>query len=96
MHNILWTEHACFTCEGAFNVHNHHLRAWDNPCAICKRGYQVRFSVSFRDGIVGDIVVGPYLLHSRMTAQRYCDFPETVLPGLPVDVPPAHYGEDVR
>jgi hypothetical protein len=31
--------------------------------------------------------VGPYLPHDRLTAQRYCDFLETVLPGLLVDVP---------
>jgi hypothetical protein len=33
--------------------------------------------------------VGPYLLPDRLTAQRYCDFMETVLPGLLEDVPPA-------
>jgi hypothetical protein len=54
--------------------------------------------------------VGPYLLPDRLTAQRYRDFLETVLPGLLEDVPlavrqslwfqhdgaPAHCGEDVR
>jgi hypothetical protein len=31
--------------------------------------------------------VGPYLLPERLTAQRYRDFLETVLPGLLEDVP---------
>jgi hypothetical protein len=42
----------------------------------------VRFSVSVWAGIVGDIVVGPYLLPDRLTAQQYRNFLETVLPGL--------------
>jgi hypothetical protein len=110
LHNILWTDEACFTRQGVFKVHNSHLWARDNPHAIRERGYQVRFSVSFWAGIVWDIVVGPYLLPDRLTAQRYRDFLETVLPGLPEDVPlavrqglwfhqngaPAHYGEDIR
>jgi hypothetical protein len=86
-HNILWTDEACFTRDGVFNVHNSHLWARDNPHAIRKRGYQVRFSVSVWAAIVGDIVVGPYLIPDRLTAQRYRDFPETVLPGLLEDVP---------
>jgi hypothetical protein len=109
-HNILWTDEACFTREGVFNAHNSRLWARYNPHAIRERGYQVRFSVSVWADIVRDIVMGPYLLPGRLTAQRYRDFLETVLPGLLEDVPvavwprwwfqhdraPAHYGEDVR
>jgi hypothetical protein len=67
-----------------FNAHNSRLCAPENH-AICERGYQVRFSVSIWAGIVGDIVVGPYLL----MAQWCHDFLETLLSGLPEDVPPA-------
>jgi hypothetical protein len=87
-----------------------HLWARDNPHAIRKRGYQVRFSVSVWAGISWDIVLGPYLLPDRLTANLYRDFLENVLPGLLEDVPlavrqklwfqhdgtPAHFGEDVR
>jgi hypothetical protein len=100
----------CFTSEDVFNVHNSCLWARDNPHAIRERGYRVRFSFSVWDGIVGDIVVAPYLLPDSLTVQRYCDFLETVLPGLLENVPlavrqrlwfqhdgaPAHYEEDVR
>jgi hypothetical protein len=70
-----------------FDVHNSHLLARDNPHAIRERGYKVRFSVIVWAGIVGDIVVGLYLLPDRLTAQRYRDFLETLLPGLLEDVP---------
>jgi hypothetical protein len=110
VHTILWTDEACFTREGVFSIHSSHLWARDNPHAICERGYQARFSVRVWAGIVGDIVVGPCLLSERLTAQRYREFLETVLPGLLEDVPlavrqrlwfqhdgaRAHYGEDVR
>jgi hypothetical protein len=74
LHNILRTDEACFSREGVFNVHNSHLWARDNPHAIRERVYQVRFSVSIWAGIVEVIVVGPYLLPDRLTAQRYRDF----------------------
>jgi hypothetical protein len=107
LHNILWTDEACFTREGLFNVH---VLARNNPHAVSERGYQVRFSLSVWAGIVGIIVVGPYLLPDKLTAQRYRDILETVLPGLFEDVPlavrqrtwfqqdgaPAHYGENGR
>jgi hypothetical protein len=111
LHKILWRDEACFTREGVFNVHNSHLWARDNPHAIRERGYQVRFNVSVWVGIVGDIVVVPYLLlPDRLTAQGYRDFLEIVLPRLLEDVPlavrqrlwfqhdgdPAQYGEDFR
>jgi hypothetical protein len=76
-----------FTREGLFSVHNSHLWARDNPHAIRERGYRVRFSVSLWAGIVGDIVVGSYLLPDRLTDQRYRDCLETVLPGLTEGVP---------
>jgi hypothetical protein len=89
------------------NCIHSHLWARSNPHAIRERKYQIRFSVSVWAGIIGDIVVGPYLLSDLLTAQRYRDFLETVLPGLLEDVPlavrqrlwfqhegaPARYGE---
>jgi hypothetical protein len=72
--------------EGVFNVHNSHLWARDNPHAIRKCGYQVCFSVSVSTGIVGDIVMGPYLLPDRLTVQ-YHDYLKTLLSGLLEDVP---------
>jgi hypothetical protein len=61
-------------------------------------------------GIVGDTVVGPYLLPNKLTAQQYREFIETVLPGLLEDEPltvrnrlwfqhngaPGHYRNDIQ
>jgi hypothetical protein len=50
-------------------------------------GYHVRFSVSGWPRISGDKVMGPYSQLCRLTAQRYRNYPETVLSGLFEDVP---------
>jgi hypothetical protein len=66
-----------------------HLWARNNPHYIRGLGYQVHFSVGVWTGIVGDIIVDPYLLHDRFTAQQYRDFLKSILLGLLEDVPPA-------
>jgi hypothetical protein len=72
--------------EAVFNVYSSNLCARDNPHANRELGYQVRYSVRIWTQIIGDIVVGPYQLPDRLTAQR-CDFVEAVQPGLPEAVP---------
>jgi hypothetical protein len=90
--------------------HNSNLLGWDNLQVIRVHVDQVHFSISVWTGIVGAIVISPYLLSDSLTAQRYCHYQETVLPGLLEDVPlavrqrlwfqhdwaPEYYGEDVR
>jgi hypothetical protein len=42
LHNILWTDEACFAHESVFNVHSSHLQArW--PLAWYRRGQCRRF-----------------------------------------------------
>jgi hypothetical protein len=72
---------------GRFNVHNSHLLARDNSHAIRERMKSASASV-FGLEIVGEIV-GLYLLLDRLTAQRYRDFLEAVLPGLLEEAPVA-------
>jgi hypothetical protein len=70
----MWSNEACFTHDGVFNVHNRHLLTWDNPHAICECGYLVRLSIS----VSAEIVVGPHLLLGRLPAQQCRDFLEAV------------------
>jgi hypothetical protein len=112
LRNVLWTYEACFTREGVSNVHASYVWARDDPHAIGERVCKVHFSVSVSAGIDRNTVAVPYLLPlpARLTAERYCDFLETVLPRLLEEVPlavrqrlwfhhdgvPAHYGEDIQ
>jgi hypothetical protein len=75
LNNILWTVETCFTGDSVFIGHNSHIRARDNPHDIRKQKYEVSVSVWAR--IAGNIVVSPYLLPDRLTAQQYHDFLET-------------------
>jgi hypothetical protein len=93
-----------------FNAYDSHLWARNNRRAIHECGCQVHFSVSDWAVIVGDVIIGPYLLPDRLSAQRCRDFLDTVLPGLLEVVPlavrkslwfqhdraPVHYEKDVR
>jgi hypothetical protein len=62
------TDEACFSRDDVFKVHKSHLWPRDHH-AFCERGYQARYSVSVWAGIVGDIVLVPYLLSDRKTAR---------------------------
>jgi hypothetical protein len=58
--NVFWT--VCFTHEGVFNVHNNHLWSRANP-------HVTRFSINVWAGVMGDIILGPYLLLCWLDAQ---------------------------
>ncbi|KAI5728463.1 hypothetical protein M8J77_016534 [Diaphorina citri] len=85
--NILWTDEACFTNSGMFNIHNSHIWSVENPHAFQNVHNQWRFSVNVWAGIVGDNFVGPYLLPARLTEEVYVTFLRETLPVLLEDVP---------
>lgn len=107
---VLFTDEASFTREGVFNTHNSHVWANQNPHGTTVRAAQQRFAVNVWTGIVGDCLLGPYLLPSRLDCANYLIFLQTVLPGLMNEVPavilrrmwfqhdgaPAHFANDVR
>ena len=107
---ILFTDEALFTRDGVFNIHNNHHWEQENPHVIHRRGYQHRFSVNVWAGIVGNNLIGPYLLPYRLTGRVYTIFLRDVLPELLEDVPletrrlmwfqhdgaPAHYFGEAR
>ena len=86
---ILMTDEAYFTREGMLNSHNLHLWAGENLHGIRPYAAQHRFSVNVWAGLVGDVVVGPYLLPSPLTSANYLIFLQEVLPTL-LDTVPQH------
>jgi hypothetical protein len=77
------------TRGGVFTVHNNHLWARDNPHTIRESGDKFPFSVSVHGWNSRRHCHGPfpYLAPDTLSAQRYRDFLETVLPGLLEGVP---------
>lgn len=108
---ILFTDEASFTREGIFNSKNNHEWAAVNPHGTVIRGHQHRFSVNVWAGVLGDSLVGPYILPNRLTSPIYLAFIRDILPELLEDIAlqdrlnmtwfqhdgaPAHFGEHVR
>lgn len=84
---ILFTDEACFTRDGVFNSKNTHLWDVENPHEPFIRAHQQRFAVNVWAGIVGEFVIGPYLLPNRLNGENYRTFLDTVLPELLEDLP---------
>lgn len=58
----------------------------ENPYAVAERGHQHHFSSNVWAGILGDKLLGPYILHQRLNGAHYHEFLDNVLPILLKDV----------
>ncbi|KOC58833.1 hypothetical protein WH47_02069 [Habropoda laboriosa] len=106
---VLWTDEACFTRKGCFNVQNSHVWDDENPFAVRSHAAQERWSINLWAGICDDFVVGPYILPNRLNGATYNNFLENVLPNFLEEIPleirrnmyfqhdgaPAHYAANV-
>ena len=84
---VLSTDEAIFTRVGVFNAHNSHVWDVDNPHAVLVQHHQHRFAVNVWCGIVGDHLIGPYILPPRLCGPMYRVFLRDVLPELLENVP---------
>ncbi|GFW36497.1 DUF4817 domain-containing protein [Trichonephila clavipes] len=108
--SVLFTDEATFSLEGVMNFHNLHTWADENPHAIRPHGAQRKCSINVWAGIVGDCLLGPYILLERLNGSVYLTFLQEVLPEMLNDVPmpirqrirfqhdgaSAHFSIDVR
>jgi hypothetical protein len=72
-------------CVTECSASTSHIWAQGKPRARRYRGYQPRFITNVWAYLVGNTVVSPRLVRDGLPAVRHCNFPETVLPELPVD-----------
>lgn len=107
---ILFTDEATFHRDGYFNSRNNHVWSDENPNGMVRRGAQVRFCVNLWAGMVGNFLLGPYLLPSRLTGAAYLTFLQEQLSEYLEDLPlslrqtmwfqhdgaPAHFVRPVR
>lgn len=107
---VLFTDEATFTRRGMLNTRNSHTWSDENPHVAKTTHFQHEFSVNVWCGIIGDHLLGPYELPTRLNAESYLNFLEHVLPTLLENIPlnlrlslwfmhdgaPAHYGQNVR
>ncbi|GFX86351.1 uncharacterized protein TNCV_2562331 [Trichonephila clavipes] len=69
--SVLFTDEASFFERGYFQHHNSHSWAAANPHVTRTRAAQDRFLVNVWAGILGDHLIGPYILPDRLTGPRY-------------------------
>lgn len=84
---ILWTDESQFTRDGITNFHNVHTWAEENPHVKQETSFQQRFSVNVWAGIVGNTLVGPYILPQILNGEIYKEFLEETLPELLEEIP---------
>lgn len=70
-----------------FNTYNLHYWDEDNYHVTWNRGSQVRFSVNIWCGIFGGHLIGPHVMHCRLTGRAYLGFLQDTLALLLDDVP---------
>lgn len=110
LEKILWSDEATFSRDKAFNSHNTHFWSNENPRVVRRTNFQHRFSFNVWAGIIGDTLIGPFILPNRLNANSYLNFLSNDLAGLLEDIPirtrlemfyqhdgaPAHFGRFVR
>ena len=84
---MLFTDEAIFTRGDVFYTYNLHKWQNENPHIVYQSHHQYRFSVNVWAGIIGNNLVGPYLIPTRLTGDMYKVFLKQVLPELLDDVP---------
>lgn len=110
LHQVLWTDEATFSSDGAVNLHNMHYWATNNPHWMLELDHQHKWSVNVWCGILGNRIIGPYIFNGRLNGESYLNFLQNELPVLLEDIPletraimwyqhdgcPAHFSQNVR
>lgn len=72
---ILFTDEAGFSKNGIINLHNWHVWADENPHATIVSHHQHQFQqINVWAGIVGNFLIGPFVLPARLNGQLYLEF----------------------
>lgn len=84
--SVLFTDEATFGHDGVLNMLNLHVWSENNPHATDTSVYKVRFFVNVWIGVVGDCLIGPYLLPRPLNGRLYNKFFAIALPELLEDI----------
>lgn len=84
---VLFSDEAAFRRDGVINSHNLHIWDDENPHAIIQANHQVRFQINVWAGIIGNHLVGPFVLENRLNGESYLRFLQEELPNLLENVP---------
>ena len=80
--SILFTDEAAFSLDSVMNYHNLHKWTDENAHVTHLHTAQWKFSVNVWAGIVGDCLLGPYIISERLNGSMYLTFLQEVLPKM--------------
>ena len=72
-----WSAAAHFTHSGVNNIRNSHLWDRDNPHETVKSNYQHLFAINVWCGVIGDQLIGLYILPQCRTGDIYANYLQT-------------------
>ncbi|PNF14165.1 hypothetical protein B7P43_G13485 [Cryptotermes secundus] len=87
LNHVFFSDEAQFTRDGWFNCRNSHVWADENPNVTVVGYHQARFSVDVWACIIGDHLIGPFLLPPRLNGPFCKVVLERIIPTLLEDVP---------
>ena len=87
LNHVLWTDESGFTRDGIVNLHNLHIYSDENPCVTRSASFQQRFHVNVRAGILGNTLIGPFIIEDRMRGEDYLNFVADVVMPILDDMP---------
>lgn len=86
--SVFFTDEAGFSRNGITNSHNMHLWAEENPHGTIVTHHQHQFEpINVWVGIIGQYLIGPFILPRRLNGESYLDFLQNNLPLLLEDLP---------
>jgi hypothetical protein len=73
---------ATFNRAGMTTIWNTHVRSLNNPHTSMEAHFQSCFLVKIWSGVIGNHVIGLFVLEEHLTSECYCHFLEDELPLL--------------
>ena len=84
---VLFSDESGFSRDGIVKSHNLHYWAEDNPHVMIETKNQYRFLVNIWMGIIGNHLIGPYIIDGHLNGETYLDFLRDHLNNLLEEVP---------
>ena len=92
--SVLFPDEASFSCEGVFNTHNSHVGLTTTRMVYKKSRSAISFCRKCVAGIIGNCLLGFYLLPPRLVGWKYLILFETMLSTF-LGAVPEHICQDV-
>ncbi|GBM74211.1 hypothetical protein AVEN_203411-1 [Araneus ventricosus] len=85
--DIIWTDEACFLCNGMFNRQNVYTWSLENPTYAVEVRHQLCWLINIWCRIFNDRLIGPVFYKGTLTRQCYLDLLQDVITDFVENLP---------